>query len=162
MGPALIVESLCDNGFHDAKASGAGPERTGQVTRPDLQLLEGAIDMHAHTAPALFPRPIYDTDLAKVALDYRMRGFVLKDHDSATFHRAFYLKRQFPGLEPIGAIVLNRSVGGLDPAVVQAALQYGAKVVWMPSNHAKHHAEYFGSPTTPSSGAPSRSSPGPA
>lgn len=34
-----------------------------------LALLEGAIDMHAHTAPALFPRPIYDTDLAKVALD---------------------------------------------------------------------------------------------
>jgi Family of unknown function (DUF6282)/ParE toxin of type II toxin-antitoxin system, parDE len=64
------------------------------VTRPDLKLLEGAIDMHAHTAPALFPRPIYDTDLAKVALDYRMRGFVLKDHDSATFHRAFYLTRR--------------------------------------------------------------------
>jgi hypothetical protein len=132
-----------------------------QVTRPDLKLLDGAIDMHAHTAPALFPRPIYDTDLAKVALDYRMRGFVLKDHDSATFHRAFYLKRQFPGLEPIGAIVLNRSVGGLNPAVVQAALQYGAKVIWMPSNHAKHHAEYFGMPDYPQLGRSKPQLPGP-
>jgi hypothetical protein len=131
------------------------------VTRPDLKLLEGAIDMHAHTAPALFPRPIYDTDLAKAALDYGMRGFVLKDHDSATFHRAFYVKRQFPGLEPLGAIVLNRSVGGLDPRVVQAALHYGTKVVWMPSNHAKWHDEYFGMPDYPQLGRIRPQLPGP-
>jgi hypothetical protein len=131
------------------------------VTRPDLKLLEGAIDMHAHTAPALFPRPIYDTDLARIALDYGMRGFVLKDHDSATFHRAFYVKRQFPGLEPLGAIVLNRSVGGLDPRVVQAALHYGTKVVWMPSNHAKWHDEYFGMPDYPQLGRIRPQLPGP-
>ena len=131
------------------------------MTRPDLKLLHGAIDMHAHTAPALFPRPIYDTDLAKVALDYGMRGFVLKDHDSATFHRAFYVKKQFPGLEPLGAIVLNRSVGGLNPLVVQAALQYGAKVVWMPSNHSQYHAEYFGMPDYPQLGRAKPQLPGP-
>jgi hypothetical protein len=131
------------------------------VTRPDLKLLQGAIDMHAHTAPALFPRPIYDTDLAKIALDYGMRGFVLKDHDSATFHRAFYVKKLFPGLEPIGAIVLNRSVGGLDPRVVQAALHYGAKVVWMPSNHSQWHADYFGMPDYPQLGRSKPQLPGP-
>lgn len=131
------------------------------MTRPDLKLLQGAIDMHAHTAPALFPRPIYDTDLAKVALDYGMRGFVLKDHDSATFHRAFYVKKLFPGLEPIGAIVLNRSVGGLDPRVVQAALHYGATVVWMPSNHSQWHAEYFGIPDYPQLGRTKPQLPGP-
>jgi hypothetical protein len=131
------------------------------VTRPDLKLLQGAIDMHAHTAPALFPRPIYDTDLAKVALDYGMRGFVLKDHDSATFHRAFYVKKLFPGLEPIGAIVLNRSVGGLDPRVAQAALHYGAKVVWMPSNHSQWHADYFGMPDYPQLGRSKPQLPGP-
>jgi hypothetical protein len=131
------------------------------VTRPDLKLLHGAIDMHAHTAPALFPRPIYDTDLAKVALDYGMRGFVLKDHDSATFHRAFYVKKQFPGLEPLGAIVLNRTVGGLDPLVVQGALHYGAKVVWMPSNHSQYHAEYFGMPDYPQLGRSKPQLPGP-
>lgn len=108
--------------------------------------------MHAHTAPALFPRPIKDTDLAKVALDYGMRGFVLKDHDSMTTHRAGYVKRWFPGLEPIGAIVLNRSVGGLNPYVVQSALHYGTKVVWMPTNHSKHHDSYFGMPDYPQIG----------
>ena len=39
------------------------------MSRPDLDLLHDAIDMHAHTHPALFPRPIDDTDLAKQALD---------------------------------------------------------------------------------------------
>lgn len=114
------------------------------MDRPDLELLRGAIDMHAHTAPALFRRPIHDLDLAKFARDYGLRGFVLKDHDGSTTARAQYVKRLFPGLEPFGAIVLNRSVGGLNPHVVQAALQYGARVVWMPSNHSAHHAQFFG------------------
>ena len=129
--------------------------------RQDLELLRGAIDMHAHTAPALFPRPIKDSDLAKVALDYGMRGFVLKDHDSMTTHRAAHLRRWYPGLEPIGAIVLNRSVGGINPYVVQAALHYGTKVVWMPSNHSKYHDEYFGIPDYPQLGRTRRQLPGP-
>jgi hypothetical protein len=132
-----------------------------EVTRPDLKLLRGAIDMHAHTAPALFPRPIYDSDLAKTALDYGMRGFVLKDHDSATIHRAFYVSKLFPGLDPVGAIVLNRSVGGLNPYVVEAALHYGTRVVWMPSNHAKHHDDYFGMPDYPQLGRKRPQLPGP-
>jgi predicted metal-dependent phosphotriesterase family hydrolase len=53
-----------------------------------------------------------------------MRGFVLKDHDSATFHRAFYLKRQFPGLEPIGAIHLDLDeVRLLQDAAIDAGVQ---------------------------------------
>ncbi|MGH9244832.1 MAG: DUF6282 family protein [Acidimicrobiales bacterium] len=129
--------------------------------RPDLELLRGAIDMHAHTAPALFPRPIRDQDLARYALEYNMRGFVLKDHDSATFHRANNLKASMPGLDPIGAIVLNRSVGGINPYVVEAALHYGAKVIWMPSNHSKHHDDYFGIPDYPQLGRERPLLPGP-
>jgi hypothetical protein len=47
------------------------------VDRPDLELLRGAIDMHAHTAPALFRRHIDDAALAEFAISYGMRGFVL-------------------------------------------------------------------------------------
>lgn len=117
--------------------------------------------MHAHTAPALFPRPIRDLDLAKYAADYGMRGFVLKDHDSSTFHRAENVKRVMPEIDPIGAIVLNRSVGGINPYVVEAALQYGARVVWMPTNHSKHHDEYFGIPDYPQLGRKQKQLPGP-
>jgi hypothetical protein len=122
------------------------------MDRPDLALLKGAIDMHAHTAPALFKRHLDDAALAESATSYGMRGFVLKDHDASTTGRAYYVNRMYPGVESIGAVVLNRSVGGLNPYVVEAAIQYGARVVWMPSNHAKHHAEYFSMPEYPQFG----------
>ena len=128
--------------------------------RPDLELLRGAIDMHAHTAPALFNRHIDDADLAENAIDYGMRGFVLKDHDSSTTGRAYYVNRIHPGVEAFGAVVLNRSVGGLNPYVAQAAIHYGAKVVWMPSNHSKHHAEYFSMPDYPQFGRLKKQLPG--
>jgi Family of unknown function (DUF6282) len=128
--------------------------------RRDLELLKGAIDMHAHTHPALFRRPIDDLDLAGHATDYGMRGFVLKDHDSATTGRAYHVAKTYPELECAGAVVLNRSVGGINPYVVQAALHYGAKVVWMPSNHSKWHAEYFDTPDYPQLGRPKKQLPG--
>lgn len=112
--------------------------------RPDLALLQGAIDMHAHTHPALFDRPIDDADLAQHAIDYGMRGFVLKDHDSSTTGRAYHVSKLYEETTAFGAIVLNRSVGGINPYVVQAALHNGARVVFMPSNHSQWHAEYFG------------------
>jgi hypothetical protein len=131
------------------------------VDRPDLDLLQGAIDMHAHTHPALFRRPLDDADLARIATEYGMRGFVLKDHDSLTTGRAYYVNKMFDRVEAFGAIVLNRSVGGLDPHVVQAAIHYGAKVIWMPSNHSKWHAEYFRTSDYPQLGRPKRQLPGP-
>lgn len=112
--------------------------------RPDLALLQGAIDMHAHTHPALFDRPIDDADLAQHAIDYGMRGFVLKDHDSSTTGRAYHVSKLYEETTAFGAIVLNRSVGGINPFVVQAALHNGARVVFMPSNHSQWHADYFG------------------
>lgn len=127
---------------------------------PDKKLLVDAIDMHAHTHPALFRRPIDDSDLASYAMDYSMRGFVLKDHDSSTTGRAYHVGKQYPQIRAFGGVVLNRTVGGLNPWVVQGALQYGAKVVWMPSNHSKHHAEYFETPDYPQLGRKQKQLPG--
>jgi len=131
------------------------------MDRPDLDLLRGAIDMHAHTHPALFRRPLDDADLARSALQYGMRGFVLKDHDSLTTGRAYYVNNMVEGVQAFGGIVLNRSVGALNPHVVQAAIHYGAKVIWMPSNHSKWHAEYFQTSDYPQLGRPRKQLPGP-
>lgn len=128
--------------------------------RRDLKLLVDAIDMHAHTHPALFRRPIDDSDLAGHAIDFGMRGFVLKDHDSSTTGRAYHVNKNHPHVEAFGAVVLNRSVGGINPHVVQSALQYGAKVIWMPSNHSKHHAEFFDMPDYPQLGRRHKQLPG--
>lgn len=128
---------------------------------PDLELLRGAIDMHAHTSPALFKRLVDDAGLAEHAAAYGMRGFVLKDHDASTTGRAYYVSRMHPEVQSFGAIVLNRSVGGLDPYVAEAAIHYGAKVVWMPSNHSKHHADFFAIPDYPQFGRMKKQRPGP-
>jgi hypothetical protein len=116
--------------------------------------------MHAHTAPALFPRPFDDADLAEQAVKYGMRGFVLKDHDMSTTGRAHYIDRMFPEVEPYGALVLNRSVGGLNPYVVESAIHYGAKVIWMPSNHSKWHSDYYDMPDYPALGRSQKQLPG--
>jgi hypothetical protein len=126
-----------------------------------LEILHGAIDMHAHTHPALFKRPIDDADLAKLAIDYGMRGFVIKDHDSMSAGRAYHVNKLYPEVEVFGSIVLNRSVGGLNPHVVQAAIHHGAKVIWMPTNHSKWHAEHFNMSDYPQLGRPKRQLPGP-
>jgi predicted TIM-barrel fold metal-dependent hydrolase len=124
--------------------------------RKDYAVLQNGIDMHAHTAPALFRRPIDDMELAKYAKEYGMRGFVLKDHDSMTCGRAYYVKKNHPEIDVFGGVVLNRSVGGINPYVVQSAIHYGAKVIWMPSNHSKHHAEFYGIPDYPQLGRPKK------
>ena len=130
------------------------------MDRPDLELLRGAIDMHAHTAPALFKRHIDDAALAEHAIKAGMRGFVLKDHDASTTGRAYYVNRMYPQVQSFGAVVLNRSISGLNPYVAEAAIHYGARVVWMPSNHSKHHADYFGLSDYPQFGRPRKQLPG--
>ncbi len=72
--------------------------------------------MHAHTAPALFKRHIDDAALAQYAAAFGMRGFVLKDHDASTTGRAYYVNRMHPQVQSFGAVVLNRSAGGLPPS----------------------------------------------
>jgi hypothetical protein len=131
------------------------------VSRPDLEILKGAIDMHAHTHPALFRRPLDDADLAKLAQEYGMRGFVIKDHDSSSTGRAYHVGRAYPDMAILGSIVLNRSVGGINPHVVQAAIHHGAKVIWMPTNHSKWHAEYFNMSDYPQLGRPKKQLAGP-
>jgi hypothetical protein len=126
-----------------------------------MEVLKGAIDMHAHTHPALFRRPLDDADLAKIAQDYGMRGFVIKDHDSSSTGRAYHVGRAFPDMSINGSIVLNRSVGGINPHVVQAAIHHGAKVIWMPTNHSKWHSEFFKMSDYPQLGRPKKQLPGP-
>ncbi len=130
------------------------------MDRPDLELMKGAIDMHAHTGPALFKRHIDDAGLADYAIEYGMRGFVLKDHDASTTGRAYHVNRTYSQVESFGTVVLNRSVGGIDPYVAEAAIHYGAKVVYMPSNHSKYHTEYFNMPDYPQFGRLKKQMPG--
>ena len=78
-------------------------------------LLQGAFDTHIHSSPDVLPRKFDDLDLIKRAVDAGMSGFVLKSHYICTADRATLLRQLFPGVRVFGGIVLNNSVGGLNP-----------------------------------------------
>ena len=75
--------------------------------------LQGAYDLHVHVAPDVVPRRIDDIDLAKEFLAHGLRGFALKSHYVPTQERAAVVAKVVPGIDVLGTITLNHSVGGL-------------------------------------------------
>lgn len=118
-------------------------------SRADADLLHGAIDMHLHTMPCLFDRPLDDIEAAEQARAAGYRGLVLKSIYSPNADRVELVRRVVPGIELFGSLVLNHSVGGLNPEAVRTAIGFGAKVMWLPTVHAQHHFDHFGMPTYP-------------
>lgn len=103
--------------------------------------LEGIIDEHAHSDPDNVPRKYDALELAKAAKAAGMSGIVLKNHEMPTTQLAYIVSQLVPGLHVWGSIVLNRSVGGINPdAVVQQATVNGhfLKVVFMPTVDAEN------------------------
>ena len=104
-------------------------------------LLRGAYDMHVHSAPDVVPRKVDDVQLATMARDNGMGGLVVKCHNAATVGRAYVLQQFFPELRIFGGIVMNNSVGGVNPEAARIALGMGAKVVWLPTVSAQNHID---------------------
>ena len=110
--------------------------------------LAGVIDIHAHAAPQTgalnFQRQFDAIQAAQIAKIYGMRGIVLKEHTTETASWAYLVSQVVPGVEVFGGIVLNRYVGGMNPAAVEAmALTRGGlgKVVYMPTMDAEYRNE---------------------
>jgi hypothetical protein len=106
----------------------------GFVQEEWKELMRGAVDLHVHTAPDVFPRKLDDLEAARQAQEVGLRGVVLKNHFFPTMDRAFLGEAQ-TGFHLMGGITLNKTVGGLNPYAVDAAVKAGAKVVWMPTIH---------------------------
>jgi hypothetical protein len=103
--------------------------------------LEGIIDEHAHSDPDNVPRRYDALELAKAAKAAGMAGLVLKNHEMPTTQLAYIVSEVVPGLRIWGSLVLNRSVGGINPdAVEQQATVKGhfLKVVFMPTVDAQN------------------------
>lgn len=105
---------------------------------------EGAVDLHTHSRPSLFPRRFDDYDLVRHAAEAKMAGLVIKAHEGSTVERASLAGGMVDGIQVRGGIVLNRFVGGFNPHAVEAAVALGAKIVWLPTLHAANHMEYYG------------------
>ena len=79
------------------------------------------------------PRIVDDVTLAQRFAELGMDGFMLKSHYTSTAERAAVVRAAVPGIQALGAIVLNRAVGGMNALAVEVAAREGARTVWLPT-----------------------------
>jgi hypothetical protein len=113
-------------------------------------LLQGAIELHIHGYPSIFPRVQDVWEIASDAEAAGMAGFVLKAHEWPTGPLMEAVQAGTPGLQVFGGLVCNPSAGGLNPEVVEAQLKCEkTKIVWMPTtaSNAHLHSDFAHKPT---------------
>ena len=109
------------------------------------QLIKGAYDLHIHTGPSFFKRSLDDLDMAELALQAQMKGFLIKAHEGSTVCRAYLAKKYINDqVNVCGGHVMNIHSGGLNPHVVDAQIKLGAKIIWFPTMSADNHIKHFG------------------
>jgi hypothetical protein len=142
---AALVVGWTLAGSASAQSSGAGGYR----------LLDGAIDVHLHIDPDTDTRSVDAIDIAKMkfARSQGMRGFVIKNHHEPTGAVAYLVRKEIPGVEAFGSLVMNRNQGGINPAMVEylATSLKGkpGRMVWMPTYDSENAVRRSNEPNRP-------------
>lgn len=108
-------------------------------------LLNGAVDTHVHAGPAYIRRRDDALTMARRAEAAGMRGLVLKDHHTPTSTLAAQVDQEIAELSVIGSVVMNASIGGINPSAAETSIAVGARVVWLPTVSARAHKEAIAS-----------------
>lgn len=108
--------------------------------------LRGAIDLHVHSSPDIDRRRFDDIELAREAARAGMTAVLIKSHQNSTVERACLVSKIVPEIRVFGGLVLNQTVGGLNPAAVHLALKLDARQIWMPTRDALNHRRHFHQP----------------
>ena len=104
-------------------------------------LLEGAIDLHVHPGPSVFPRRLTLSQAAQEAGEAGFAAIGVKSHHHSTITDVLALEGSAapPVVRVLGGICLNQQVGGINPSAVELALALGARIVWFPTIAAANH-----------------------
>lgn len=108
-----------------------------EVDRLSRSMLQGAVDLHIHTAPDIFPRSVDAIEAAEDAKAAGMAAIAIKSHSTDTAARAETATRA-TGFPVSGGVALNYPVGGLNPYAVEESARQGGRIVWLPTLGAKH------------------------
>jgi len=106
--------------------------------------LKGMYDLHVHASPSMARRKLTALEALKVASNEGMGGFLLLDHTYNTAAVAQVLNELGYETRVFGSILLNESVGGLNPSVVEAAIGLGTMQIQMPTYSSRNHKERYG------------------
>ena len=104
------------------------------------ELVRGGFDTHVHISPDVVERSVDDLTLARRFVELGVAGVQLKSHYTSTAERASVVTQAVPGVLTLGAICMNRAVGGMNPLAVEIAAREGARTVWMPTVDAVNEA----------------------
>ena len=98
------------------------------------EILKGSWDLHLYAGPDPRSETRQDAlEVARGAYEAEMSGFVLKADSYTTAPLAQALTRMYPGLDVVGAVVLNHAVGGLNADAVRVTADLRGRAVWMPT-----------------------------
>ena len=135
MRPTLLLAGLLATVL---RAAAAAPP-------PETVTLAGVIDFHAHSAPDTTGRSLNSFEVVRQARDAGMRAVVLKNHFVTTAALAQLAMQEIGGIEVFGGIVLNRSMGGINPEAVRRMVEVAGqrgKVVWLPTFDAENQVKF--------------------
>ena len=109
------------------------------------EILKGACDLHVHSGPALVARGVDHVEAARVCAQAGMRAIVIKDQHVPSGNVCQIVQKYFIKEEEnfniFGSLILGNTQGGINPAVVEAAIGYDSKIVWMPVLAAQYHKD---------------------
>jgi hypothetical protein len=146
--PSSIVNPSTNSdltGWESYKGRSPKPSQNENLQDP---VLRGAIDLHAHSGPDSYDRQWDAFDVAKLAKERGMRGFVLKNHWTETAGLANMTRKyaNAPGLEIFGGLALNTTLGGINPQAVRYFAEVDghlAKIVWLPTHDSETEVKYL-------------------
>lgn len=129
-----------------APAMGAPQSRNYPPPPPSTSPIADLIDTHAHTAPDVMARSLDDEETVQLYREKGMGAVVLKSHVVPTADRAWFARKHVAGIQVFGGVVLNASVGGINPDAVSGVWRmqggYG-RFVWFPTFDADNHVKHF-------------------
>jgi len=120
------------------------------------ELMKSAIDTHVHFKPESVTeyRAKHNAyDIVISARNAGMKALVLKNVTFPSVGIAHLMNMLVDGIKVYGSIVLNKSIGGVNPNAVEKAIVHGegvpgefCKVVWMPTFSSTTDIAYYGKP----------------
>ena len=121
-----------------------------------LKLMDGAIDLHVHASPeAYVTRMADELDLTFQACRAGMKALVFKCHATSSVRSAKMAQKvvnqwadqnNMKRTDVFGGVVLNYSIGGLNPEAVVCNYQLGGKYIWTAAIDSSHHRKQIGQP----------------
>ena len=104
-------------------------------------LMQGAVDLHIHSGPSTMSRQLDHFEAVEQAAAAGMAGVLFKDHHYSVGPFLPIMERLLGhhNVAMHSGLVLNNTTGGLDPFVVDAQLNMGTKLIYMPTAQSANH-----------------------